>query len=278
LNIRINFGKSSFFCRVCDINRQNILADYNLKSNESQEMEIELNSINKNNYKFYYTKSKSKIFNLKKIDYLKTFCLDVQHIEAEGELQRSIIILFLNIPNFMVSVNYKKMMIFLKFLQIDLKNIDYFFKNINSLDYRIYSIGNSENEDIKLNSGECLILFEIIPFFFKDFFENLIEKFFIRNFILHFRINNLIMKKEISNDDILLLEFLVKNRLKILVENRIKIMPKSALEIHFGEYIRWLGPIRFFSTFKFENHHSQLKKEVEIKSKNLAITFFFIFF
>jgi hypothetical protein len=243
-------------------------------------MEIELNSTNKKNKKFYYVSKLSKIFQLKKIDFVKSFCVDVQHTESEGELQRSIILFFLNIENFYSTKFFKQMKNYLKKQKIDMKNIKYFFKNIHKLDCRLFNVGNVDYEDITLTSGEALIIFEIIPFFFYEKFEKFFDEYYVRNFVLHFRINNIIMKKEISNEDIILLEFLVKERLKILVDKKIKIMPKSALEIHFGEYIRWLGPIRYFSTFKFENHHSQLKKEVDLRSKNLAITYtiFFFFF
>jgi len=178
--------------------------------------------------------------------------------------------------NFFQSSDFFNMMKFCNnFTQI--LNILFFFKNINLLKSKIFST-EKDNYNIVLKSGECLIIMNITPFFFYEFFQKNYDKYFVKQFLLHKGYLEVLFKKNIDNNDLKILDFNTKEIFKIYVKNKIKIFPKTLLTKHYCEYITFLGPIRYFSTFSFENHHSTIKKEVEKRSKNIAITAFFLNF
>jgi hypothetical protein len=70
------------------------------------------------------------------------------------------------------------------------------------------------------------------------------------------------------------LKVLCKKRYYLLKENNVIITPKLCLELHYGDYIYWCGPLRHLWCWSFENHHSTQKKEVDTRSRNLGITSF----
>jgi len=99
-------------------------------------------------------------------------------------------------------------------------------------------------------------------------------KFEIINLILHKKILDLLMNFEFYKEDLKYLNYLIKERFKNLVQNNIIITPKCLLQIHYSFYIKLCGSLRYWWCFPLENHHSKQKKDVELKSRNIAITSF----
>jgi hypothetical protein len=172
---------------------------------------------------------------------VKSFPLDIQHVEYEGEVQRSIILFFNVNENLLESVNFNDMKNFLKnnLNCITSNNIINFVENIHKLVNKVikkkekefftskdaindlsFIDNNFQNQDeiseeennneetqneenkekdmVKIQSGECMLLFYLIFFFFYEFIQNNLNKFEIQNLIIHKKICDLLNKFETS--------------------------------------------------------------------------------
>ena len=236
LNLKISFGKSRFPCRICDFDckcskeeKIHNIETFNKKNNDWYDLSIRLSQIDSHNEKITgVKKEKSKIFLLKHIHYLYSFSLDIQHIEAEGEIQRDIILLFLKFQDYSKKSifdtnNCKKMMIFLRKIRMKTTNVEFFLKNIGHVSNKIFQSPGGEFSNISLTSGEAMVIFSIAPVFFYNFFSKNLESFFIQIFLNHSKYFYLLMKKKISKDELELIDFYVKQRLKLLLENNLKV-------------------------------------------------------
>jgi hypothetical protein len=170
---------------------------------------------------------------------VKSFPLDIQHIEYEGEVQRTIILFFNVNKELLLSDNYKSMCDYLKTKCVAVaQNIINFVEKIDQLQHKVFkkkkkqiftiqdaehdlnmidnnfelnennnNIELEENNDekkifkikqIKIQSGECMLLFSIIFYFFFDFITKNILKFEIKNLICHKNICDILNKFEIT--------------------------------------------------------------------------------
>jgi hypothetical protein len=177
------------------------------------------------------------------VDIVKSFPLDIQHIEFEGEVQRSLI-LFFNLNKDLIKSDKFSQMINLinKINTITSTNIKNFIEKNEKLKDRVFkttkeifnaekeldildNINNPPNEiqndevmtestnqdnqkkkkkkfkdQITINSGECMILFNLLFFFFYDFIRFNINKFEIKNLIAHKKICELLFKFEFTGN------------------------------------------------------------------------------
>jgi len=230
LNLKISFSKSIFSCRCCDVNTKdtpnNIIKNYDkfiIKNNEDYNEEVQNRRISKFYEKFYNPTEISNIFILKKINYMYTFPLDLQHIEFEGEVQREIILLFLNIPNYLQTFEFYNMMKFLK-NTTKINNIEYFFQNLILLKNKVFpNIENATYKDFTLTSGESMIIFNILPFFFRTFFLHYLTKYFIRSYLLHKKYIEILMEKYNDKQSLKLVYDYIKDLNIIYLRNNIKV-------------------------------------------------------
>jgi hypothetical protein len=175
LNNKVCFGRGSHSCRVCDVNTKNysnLIENYEkyiIRDNEIYNHEINQIKINKKNSKFYICNGLvPEVFLLKKIDILGTFPLDLQHVEAEGEIIRSIIIFFYFYEeDFLKSIYLKNLLQYIeKINKIEKQNIVYFLNNLCANTNKILEKNknnflenedNEENENIEENNEDIEI-------------------------------------------------------------------------------------------------------------------------
>jgi len=224
LNLKVSFSKTIFSCKCCDVNTKENVENtiknmdlYTLKNNDFYFYEILERRKGILNEKFFNATSLSNVFLLKKIDYLYTFPLYCQHCEFEGEIQRSIILLFLNISNFELTNEFSQMIFFLKKI-IKINNVQNFFKNINLLKNKIFpNVFNLKYCDITLTSGEAMLIFSIIPFFFNDLFNKFTHEFYIRCYLMHKKYIDIIMEDKLKRLNLMKFNILQKKLLKFIL-------------------------------------------------------------
>jgi hypothetical protein len=253
LNLKISFSKSTFACRVCDKNtiecsekKKENYNNFNIKSNKWYNHEVIQRNLSKENEKYYCATAISNIFILKHVDYICSFPLDLQHLEMEGELFRHIILVFINYPDFFQTTQFTSMINYLKkFIQID--NILLFFRNVEMLRNKIYNnVLQLPYKNFKLTSGETNLVFNIVPFFFYDFFKNNLSKYFIRSFILHKKYLEIVTKDKITENELNFMDFIIKEIIFLFLDNGVKVTTKNWLTCHYSLYTRALGPLKKF--------------------------------
>jgi hypothetical protein len=123
-----------------------------------------------------------------------------------------------------------------------------------------------------LGSSDISYFFNSLVSFFYNFFIENKENDIIKIMCLHYKYYEILNKNCFKNTDLLMLDELIKERIKIFSKNQFKIVPKTILTKHFSYFIEELGPIKYFTSFIFENHNHVMKRDVSPTSKNLAIT------
>jgi hypothetical protein len=123
-----------------------------------------------------------------------------------------------------------------------------------------------------LSSSEIFYLFSTLLVFFYDFFLEKKNEDVIKIFVCHYKYLKILLQTKFFEEDLKNLKELVLERILLLIKNDLKIVPKTLLTIHYDYYIRTLGPIKFFSSFIYENYNHIIKTDVIRNSKNTAIT------
>jgi len=247
LNFKINFGTSNFLCRICDHeNNSEKLIDYYdnyiIRSNESVNEGINLIKKYPDLLPIYSISELSNIFILDNIDIINSFPLEVQHIEFEGEVPRSIILFFLMVNDIKSLDGYSLMINYIKknFINNE-KNIIHFFNNIHFLKFKIFEYTALEKEinrnkssiqkknekkflrKLKLNSGESMLIFSIIPYFFKEYFKKNLDKYWITSYLIHYKYLEILMKKIIYKNELNYLDNYIRQFLIIYKNNKVKV-------------------------------------------------------
>jgi hypothetical protein len=123
-----------------------------------------------------------------------------------------------------------------------------------------------------LGSSDICYFFNTLFYFFYDFMKLNKENDIVKIMINHYNYYQILNQNEFNDSDLFFLENFIKERIKLYSKNNLKIVPKTLLTKHFPYYIRELGPIKFFTSFIYENHNHVMKRDVSPTSKNLAIT------
>jgi len=284
LNLKANFKSQNFQCRFCFQqikNLQNNLNNYEkLKSNKYYLDQIKLNSIDKNLKKINSINGLTSFITIENFDYVFTVVLEAQHVEFEGEVFRDLVLFFLTFPDLKIDERMQNLKIFLKKkYNLDISKIENFLLRIDEFKKKVFNI-NIDNIDIKfkkiktkiLSSSETNYFFKSILIFFYDFFLKNLQNDVIQIYISHYIYLNIILQNYFIEDDLNYLQFLVKRRINLYLKNRLKICPKSLFSLHYQHFIEAYGPIKFISSFIFENHNHTIKYDVPKTTKNPAVT------
>jgi len=108
---------------------------------------------------------------------------------------------------------------------IKINNVETFFKNIYLLKNKIYeNIFNTKYKDITLTSGEAMIIFSLIPFFFKNYILKNLNEYYVRCYLIHRKYLDIIMDDSIKKEDLSTIEYLTKELIKIYVQHKVKVI------------------------------------------------------
>jgi len=206
INYKIGWSNSKYCCRVCFANskgsNEQILDNGFLRTNKIYFEQLDyVEKFCKESNDNYPISALSKMFMFKHVDIISTLPLDIQHIEYEGLVQKSIKQFLLNYKDFKKDHHYLNLKEFLNnFLDNNYVN---FMENINN---------NNNNKKCVLSSGDAMMLFNVIPFFYMEYFLKNLNLFFIKSFIIHKKYLDILMLKKISQKDLLDLDFLTKGK------------------------------------------------------------------
>jgi len=168
------------------------------------------------------------------------------------------------------------------------ENLHETFNSLQNIENENEDEENNENEDEVLSNNEnnfkkkfkkkpmgssdIFYFFMSILIFFYEFILQNKQNDIIQIYIIHYNYFKILEKSCFEKYDLNELKYLVKERIRIMLKNNIKIVPKTLLSIHYKYYIKQLGPIKYLTSFMYENHNHIIKLDVNKCSKNPGIT------
>jgi len=290
LNLKSNFYDPNFKCRICNQSISNIEKTIDeeiiLKDNYYYYKQFKLSILYKEISKINGIIAISPFINIENFNYLFSVVVEPQHCECEGEMKRTLILLFLKFPNLKDDSKMENLLNFLETnYKIDKNKLKNFMEEIENMKDKVFKqpqqpLQNNQIKQFKtkknlIGSNEISYFFISLVIFFYDFFKSNINNDVIKIFIIHFNYYKLLFKNSFFEEDLDLLNFLVKERIKIMIKIHMKIVPKTLFTIHYGLFIKALGPIKFFSSFIIENHNHTVKFDICKCTKNIGVTCLF---
>jgi len=289
LNLKTNFYSEEFNCRICFHTIKNFsenLEEIKYKNNFYYLKQSKINKKNPLLIKYNGINKLSEFILLENFDYIFSMVTEIQHCESEGEILRDLILFFNTFPDLK---NDQKILDLLNFLNenynIKKDPLQNFLLNCEELKGKVFKNNENLNEmnsnelmvkkkkkKIILSSTECSYLFtHLIVFFYDFFFENRYNDV-IQIYIFHYNYFKILQKPTIKDYDIKFLEFLIKNRMKLFIKNNLKIVPKMLISLHYPIFIKYLGPLKHLSSYRFENHNHIIKQDIPKTTKNNGVT------
>jgi len=291
LNLKNSFISQDYQCRICDSTISNIstkLNNYNLKSNDYYLKQIQLNNRDKNLSKINKINGVSPFFYLEDFDYISSVIIEIQHTENEGELFRDLVLFFIKFQDLVKDKRIENIKDYLKEnYNVEKKKIDKFFEELPDLKKKIINPNNDleieetntssnnnkkKNKKKPLGSSDIYYFFNSLIIFFYDFFLLNKENDIIKIYLFHYNYYKILQQNTFIDSDLNYLNYLVKQRVELYIKLNLKIVPKTLLSLHYNYYIQEYGPIKYFTSFMFENHNHIVKRDVSRSSRNLSVS------
>jgi len=123
-----------------------------------------------------------------------------------------------------------------------------------------------------LGSSDIYYLYSVLIVFYYDFMIENLDNDIIKIYLCHLQYYLILYQNSFKSYEIDFLIYLVKQRIQLMLKNNIKVVPKTLLTLHYDHFIHQYGPLKYFTSFIFENHNHTIKLDVPKTSKNLSIT------
>lgn len=252
LNFVSNFSTTSYFCRFCKHDKNELKKIHKIDANKLRTKESYESDLKTNNYKLTGIKGETIFSHLENFDVIENSVVDYMHDVAEGVVKYDICQI--------ISAFITKKYFSLEFLNEQLRNFKYDPDQKNRPDN--ITRDNLKHNSLKFSASEALVFSQHLNVMIGNKIPEDDEHWQL--YILLRKILKILNLRSIDSSTALIFSQITSEHNQLYVKlfgSTLKY--KLHLLLHYSNIMRRFGPLNQFSNFRFESKHSEFVKTIQ---------------